>query len=135
MKQAPWRRFMTKQLLKDSMGWGFVLWLIGYLLGILLFFLLPPSLIGWAITPVGIIITLWILLKRVKSNSFWYYGTLALVWTVIAIGCDYLFIVKAFSPPDGYYKLDVYLYYFTTFLLPMMIGWWKTQRLTTRTVA
>jgi hypothetical protein len=118
---------MTKQLLKDSVGWGFVLWLIGYILGIFLFLVLPPSLIGWAIMPVGIIMTLWVLLKRVRSNSLWYYGTLALLWTSIAVACDYLFIVKAFSPPDGYYKLDVYLYYLLTFVLPLTIGWWKTR--------
>ena len=48
---------MTAQLLKDSLGWGFVLWLVGYVLGLALFFALPPSLIGWAIMPVGIALT------------------------------------------------------------------------------
>ncbi len=120
---------MSKQLLKDSLGWGFVLWLIGYILGILLFFVLPPSLIGWVIMPVGLVITLWVLLRRVKANLLQYYAILALAWTVIAVVFDYLFIVKAFSPADGYYKLDVYLYYALTFLAPPVVGWWKTSRL------
>lgn len=34
-------------------GWGFVLWLIGYALGIMLFAFVRPSLIGWIITPFG----------------------------------------------------------------------------------
>jgi hypothetical protein len=119
---------MSKQLLKDSLGWGFVLWLIGYILGIFLFFLLAPSLIGWVIMPVGIIITLWILLRRVNANLLQYYVILALVWTAIAVVFDYLFIVKAFSPADGYYKLDVYLYYTLTFMTPLVVGWWKTSR-------
>ncbi len=118
---------MNKQLLNDSLGWGFVLWLIGYILGIFLFFVVPPSLIGWVIMPIGIIMTLWILLKRVKANLLQYYVIMALVWTVMAVVCDYLFIVKAFSPPDGYYKLDVYLYYTLTFIAPLAVGWWKAS--------
>ena len=120
-------RFGTqaRPLLKDSLGWGFVLWLVGYVLGIILFFVLPPSLIGWAITPVGIVLILWILLKRVRASLLRDYVILAFVWTAIAVVCDYLFIVKAFNPPDGYYKLDVYLYYALTFIAPLAVGWWK----------
>jgi hypothetical protein len=118
---------MSRQLLKDSLGWGFVLWLIGYILGIFLFFVVPPSSIGWMIMPVGIIITLWILFRRVNANLLQYYVILALVWTAIAVVFDYLFIVKAFSPADGYYKLDVYLYYTLTFMTPLVVGWWKTS--------
>jgi hypothetical protein len=119
---------MSKQLLKDSLGWGFVLWLIGYILGIFLFFVVPPWSIGWMIMPVGIIITLWILFRRVNANLLQYYVILALVWTAIAVVFDYLFIVKAFSPADGYYKLDVYLYYTLTFVTPLVVGWWRTSR-------
>lgn len=119
---------MNKQLLKDSLGWGFILWLIGYVAGIVLFFVVPPSLIGWVILPVGLIITLWVLLKKVKGDTLQYYLMLAVVWTVIAIVFDYLFIVKAFNPPDGYYKLDVYLYYVLTFITPLIIGWWKKTK-------
>jgi hypothetical protein len=31
-----------------------------------------------------------------------------------------------FHPPDGYYKPDVYLYYVSTFVLPLIVGWRKT---------
>jgi hypothetical protein len=41
---------------------------------------------------------------------------------------DYFFIVKAFNPPDGYYKLDVYVYYLLTFIIPVAVGWWKTSK-------
>jgi hypothetical protein len=119
---------MKKQLLKDSLGWGFVLWLIGYILGIILFFVLPPSLIGWFILPVGLIITLWVLLNKVKGDTMQYYLILAAVWTVLAVVLDYILIVKALNPADGYYKLDVYLYYALTLITPIVIGWWKTSR-------
>lgn len=119
---------INKQLLKDSLGWGFVLWLIGYIMGIVFFFVLPPTIIGWIILPVGLIITLWVLLKKVKGEALQYYLMLAIVWTGIAIVFDYLFIVKAFKPADGYYKLDVYLYYFLTFVTPLTIGWWRKTK-------
>ena len=119
---------MNKQSLIDSLGWGFVLWLIGYILGIILFFVLPPSLIGWFILPVGLIITLWVLLNKVKGDKLQYYLILAAVWTVIAVILDYFFIVKMLNPADGYYKLDVYLYYALTLITPLVIGWWiKTK--------
>ncbi len=120
---------MNKQLLKDSLGWGVALWFIGYVLGIILIFLLPVSLVGWVIMPIGIIITFWVLLKKVKDGSFQYYLILAVVWTAIAIVFDYLFIVKAFKPADGYYKLDVYLYYAITFISPLIVAWWKKKNL------
>ena len=120
---------MNKQLLRDSLGWGLALWFIGYVLGVILIFLLPAPLIGWIIMPIGIMITFWVLLKKVKDDSFQYYLILAFIWTAIAVVFDYLFIVKAFKPADGYYKLDVYLYYAITFVSPIIVAWWKKQNL------
>ncbi len=120
---------MNKRLLKDSLGWGLALWCIGYVLGIIFFFLLPTSMIGWVIMPIGVIITFLVLLKKVKADSLQYYLILAVVWTIIAIVLDYLFIVKTFSPADGYYKLDVYLYYAITFISPLVVAWWKKRDL------
>ena len=116
---------MSKQFIKDALGWGFLLWLIGYGLGMVLFSVVPLSMIGWVIMPIGTIITLWVLFKKVKANSFKYYVLLGLVWVLIAVVFDYFFLVKAFKPADGYYKLDVYLYYALTLMLPMIVGWRK----------
>jgi len=116
---------MTKQLIKDGFGWGIGLWAIGYILGIVLFMAVPPALLGWVIMPIGIVITLWVLLKKIKATSFNYYFLLAIIWTLIAIVFDYFFLVKVFKPADGYYKLDVYLYYLVTFALPLVVGWRK----------
>lgn len=113
---------MNKLLLKDILGWGFVLWLVGYILGIVLFVIVPNSLIGWIIMPIGTVITLWVLFKKVKSKTLKSYVILSLAWTLIAVVFDYIFIVKMFNPADGYYKLDVYLYYIITFMLPIIAG-------------
>jgi len=112
-------------LFKNALVWGFILWLIGYGLGIILFFFVPANLLGWAIMPIGILITLWVLFKKVGANSWRDYLILAIVWTLIAIICDYFFLVKLLNPADGYYKLDVYLYYIITFALPLIFYWNK----------
>lgn len=117
---------MNKQLLKDGFLWGFILWLIGYVLGIVLFMLVPANLIGWFITPIGIAITLWVLFKKVKSRSFGYFLNIGIIWTLIAVVFDYIFIVKLFSS-GSYYKLDVYFYYASAFVLPLLVGWYKSK--------
>lgn len=119
---------MTKQFVQDALGWGFVLWLIGYLLGIVLFPLVPNSIIGWVIMPIGIVLALWILVRKVSAKQFEYYLLLSVVWTLIAVVLDYFFLVKLFKPADGYYKLDVYLYYALTFILPLLVGLGKVAR-------
>lgn len=118
---------MNKKVFVDILGWGFLLWLIGYGLGIMLFVLVPPTVIGWIITPIGTAITLFVLFKKIRSTSFSYYLLISVSWLLIAVVCDYLFLVKAFKPADGYYKLDVYFYYFLTFALPILVGWRKSM--------
>jgi len=67
------------------------------------------------------------LFKKIAGDSFQYYFVLAVIWTLIAVAFDYVFIVKLFKPTDGYYKLDVYLYYVLTFVLPLIVGWRKQR--------
>lgn len=116
---------MTKQFLKDAFVWGSILWFIGYVLGIALFFIVPTSLIGWVISPIGILMTLWVVWKKVKGDSLRYYVFLGVVWALLAIIFDYLFLVLLFKPADGYYKLDVYVYYFLTLALPIL--WYRVD--------
>jgi len=120
---------MNKQLLKDTFGWGFLLWLVGYILGIVLFMVVPATLLGWIIMPMGILITFWVLFKKIKNQTLKYYLILAVVWTLIAIVFDYFFLVKVFKPADGYYKLDVYIYYLLTFGMPLVVGTIKQKKL------
>jgi hypothetical protein len=116
-----------RRVFVDSLGWGIALWLIGYVLGIVLFFVLPTSILGWFIMPVGVLITLWVLLTRIQAQTVGYFAILSVLWTVIAVVFDYLFIVLLFKPQDGYYKLDVYVYYLMTCVLPLAVGWWKSS--------
>lgn len=125
---------MDKKFLVDGFAWGVVLWFIGYVLGFVLFTLVPVGLIGWVIMPIGILITLWVLIKKISppegeasGPDIIYYLKIAIVWVLIAVVFDYLFLVLLLKPADGYYKLDVYFYYATTFALPLIVGFFKTK--------
>lgn len=112
---------MKKHFFKNAVGWGILLWLFGYILGIILFMFIPESYLYLIIMPLGTALTLWVLFKKVKSKSFHYYFWLAVIWTLIAIVFDYLFLVKLFNSTN-YYSFHIYLYYFLTFALPIFIG-------------
>jgi len=119
---------MSKQFLKDALSWGFVLWLIGYALGFILFAFVPAFLIGWFIMPIGTVITILIAFKKIKGTTLQYFLAVAAVWTMIAVVFDYFFLVKVLNPAGGYYKLDVYIYYILTFVIPMIAGLVKTRQ-------
>ena len=111
----------------NTVMWGFILWLFGYILGFVFFAIAPRDMIGWYVMPFGIAATLWVLIKMIKREEFKCYIGLGVIWTIIAVVLDYFFIVKMLKSPD-YYKLDVYLYYMLTFVLPVAVGWYKFNR-------
>lgn len=115
-------------LIVDGFGWGFALWLFGYLLSVALFFVVPVAMIGWVITPVAVFVTAWVLLTRVRVVSIGAHAVVGLVWAMIAVVLDYAFIVWLLAQADGYYRTDVYLYYALTLAMPPAIGWWKRTR-------
>ncbi|MEI7451854.1 MAG: hypothetical protein WCK37_01475 [Candidatus Falkowbacteria bacterium] len=121
---------MTKnkgKIFLNTVFWGFILWLFGYILGFLFFALVPKNVIGWYIMPFGLAATLWVLLKKIKREEFMCYIGLGVIWTIMAIALDYFFLVKLLKAVD-YYKLDVYLYYFLTFALPVAVGMYRFNK-------
>jgi len=112
---------MLKTIIKDTVGFGLLLWIVGYVLGIVLFFLVPSSQIGWYILPIGLVFSLWILFRKIRRVALGYSMLIAVIWTLIAVVLDYFFIFLALHPVDGYYKLDVYLYYLLTFCIPFFV--------------
>jgi hypothetical protein len=115
-----------KKILLNTLSWGFLLWLFGYVLGFVFFAFVPKDAIGWFILPFGVAATLWVLFKKIERESFGCYIGLGVFWTVMAAMLDYVFIVKMLKSA-GYYKLDVYVYYALTFLLPVAAGWFKLK--------
>ena len=111
----------------NTIFWGFILWLWGFILGIIFFAFVPKESIGWYILPLGIVATFWVLFKKIKRKSFVCYIGLGVFWTIIAVVLDYIFIVMLFKT-GSYYKPDVYIYYILTFLLPVLTGLYKMNK-------
>jgi hypothetical protein len=116
-----------KKIFLNTVWWGFVLWLFGYALGMIFFAFVPKDMIGWLITPFGVAATIWVLLKKIKRESFQCYIGLGVIWLLLAVILDYVFLVKLLNA-TGYYKLDVYFYYFITLTLPIAVGWYKFSK-------
>lgn len=95
-----------KQILLNTLFWGFILWLFGYVLGIVFFAFLPKEQIGFYVLPLGLALTLWVLFEKIKREEFMCYIGLGIIWTILAVLLDYLFIAKLFKSAD-YYKPDV----------------------------
>lgn len=113
---------------RDMIGLGVFLWLIGYIASITLFFSPFALYMGWIITlvftPVVIVLTWWWFRKRKLPLS--YYVRVGLAWTIIAVVFDYLFIVLLFHATT-YYGIDVLLYYCLIFLIPVGVGLYLTR--------
>lgn len=110
----------------NTISWGFLIWLFGYVLGIVFYAFVPKETLGWYVLPLGVIVTLWVLFRKIKRESFACYIGLGVIWMIMAIVLDYIFLVKLFRSTD-YYKPDVYLYYILTFTLPVTVGWYKNE--------
>lgn len=113
--------------IKDALCLGTFLWLIGYLASLVLFFTPFVENMGWILTafftPVTIAITWWWF--RLRGLPLIYFVKVGIVWVVIAVVLDYLFIVLLFQ--TTYYSLHVFLYYALTFLIPVGIGLYLTR--------
>jgi hypothetical protein len=116
------------QRIKDTAGAGILLWLIGYLASLALFFSPFAGIMGWVLiaifTPVTIAITWWWFTGRDLSLS--YYAGVGIAWTAVAVVLDYLFIVLLFH--TAYYGPDVFVYYALTFLIPVGVGLIRLRR-------
>ncbi len=124
-------KFMSsnqKKIILNTFFWGFILWLFGYVLGIIFFAFVPQEVLGWYIMPFGLAATLWVLFKKVTRESFVCYVGLGVVWLILAVVLDYIFLVKMLAAVN-YYKLDVYVYYLTTLILPILVGWYKIRKI------
>jgi len=120
------------QQIKDTAGLGILLWLIGYITSLVLFFSPFAGIMGWILisvfTPVTVAVTWWWF--RARDLSLLYYAGVGIAWTAIAIVLDYLFIVLLFQAT--YYGPDVFVYYAITLLIPVLVGLVNRRRSATQ---
>ena len=114
-----------KPWITDTLGLGTLLWLIGYLSSLVLFFTPYAGIMGWILiaifTPVTIAVAWW-WFGRKGFHSLYYYIGVGAAWTLIAVVFDYLFIVQLFQAT--YYEPDVFVSYAVTFLIPVFVGFY-----------
>ncbi len=112
-----------KTRIADTLLLGSAIWLLGYIISIVLYGFVPSSLLGWVLFVLLTPVTIYIAYLRFKKRkeTLAYYAMVALVWVVLAMILDYLFIVMAFNN-QSYYKADVFVYYLVTFLVPFVVG-------------
>jgi hypothetical protein len=117
-----------QQQIKDAAGLGTLLWLIGYLTSLALFFSPFAGIMDWILiavfTPITVAITCWCF--RERNLTIQYYAEIGIAWTAIAVVLDYLFIVLLFQA--SYYGPDVFVYYTLTFLVPVGVGLVKLRK-------
>ncbi len=109
---------------KDTAGIGILLWIIGYVASMALYFTPLAGSMGWVIaavlTPVTVLVAWWWFANRDRL-PLCYYAGVGVSWTVIAVVLDYFFIVRLFNA-TSYYAPDVFLYYALMFLIPVGVG-------------
>ncbi len=107
----------------DTLGWGFMLWVLGFALGMMLFPFVPVERLGWFISPVMFVVTVWVAIKRLRGSGEKpnYFILVGMSWLLIAVLFDYLFLVKAFVV-QNYYDADIFVYYGLSLLIPIVMG-------------
>ena len=118
-----------KSRMIDIFVFGILIWLMGYIASLILFSFVPNNILGWILCIIFTPITFIIAYYRFRNRNlglFCYFMT-GVFWALIAIILDYIFIVKLFNAV-GYYKLDVFVYYSITFLIPLIIGLSKIKK-------
>jgi hypothetical protein len=107
----------------DTLLLGAALWLLGYLASMILYSVVPYTLLGWVLSAILTPITLCIAYLRFnhRKDTAPYYVKVGVVWALVAIILDYIFLVRLLNLA-GYYKLDVFIYYIAMFLIPLAIG-------------
>lgn len=108
--------------------WGFGLWAFGYILGMMLFTLVPVEYIGLIISPIALVLALWVCWRRFsrKGDNTLYLLAIGAAWLLMAFSLDYIFLVQAFNV-QNYYDYDILFYYLATLLLPFIIGRWGAR--------
>ena len=116
----------------DTVGWGIILWAAGYILGMMLFAFVSPAIIGIIISIIMFPVTIYVAWRQLRQSNQAksYFFLVGLVWATIAIVFDYVFLVKAFSP-ENYYDADIFVYYSTAFLIPVIVGLLANRKSTT----
>ncbi|VVB77072.1 Uncharacterised protein [uncultured archaeon] len=90
----------------------------------MLFFTPLRDVMGWILFAIFAPVTICVAYLRFKNRKMAlpYYASVAGTWLAMAVCLDYIFIVVPYAQA-GYYGPDVFAYYATTFLIPLLVGY------------
>jgi len=132
-KGESWR---TRQTVVDTLGLGFLAWLIGYAMGFWIITLpgypdvmqQPPMLAGFGLLIAAVTggLAFWRFHAR-RGLSKRYAAAIGAAWLGVAVVGDFLFIVLLFNA-WSYYRPDIALYYALTLIVPVVAAQLASRR-------
>ncbi len=121
-----WVNQHARQVLIDTVGLGFLVWLIGYAMGFVIITLpgypdvmQQPAVLAVFGTVMAVVtggLAFWRF--RGRRGATWGYACgVGASWLAVAVVCDFVFIVLLFGAWN-YYRLDIAVYYAVTLVAP-----------------
>ena len=124
------------QKLVDTIGFGFLLWLIGYFMGFFIItipgypqIMTAPVILTAFSLAVGLVTAAFAYVRfRKRREISWLYAFLVgIAWTILAIVLDFIFIVLLFNAPN-YYRPHIFIYYAFTLVVPSAVAKYSSRQ-------
>lgn len=115
---------MKKYALVDTLVYGLVIWLVGFVLGMVLFPFVEISVMGWILMPVTLIVALFLSMRIRRKRSAAAVSTfigVGLSWVALSLILDYAILVKGYSA-ENFYDVDIIIYYIGVLLIPIIVS-------------
>lgn len=113
---------MKKYALVDTLIYGLVIWLVGFVLGMVLFPFVEISVMGWILMPVTLIVALLLSLRirrKRSAGAVSYFIGVGLSWVALSLILDYAILVKGYDA-ENFYDVDIIIYYVGVLLIPIL---------------
>jgi len=124
------------QKLVDTIGFGFLMWLIGYFMGFFIITIpgypevmtIPVILTAFSLA-VGLVTAAFAYVRfRKRREVSWIYAFLVgITWTILAIILDFILIVLLFNAPS-YYRSHIFIYYAITLVVPSAVAKYSSRQ-------
>ncbi len=124
------------QKLVDTIGFGFLLWLIGYFMGFFIITIpgypeimtIPVILTAFSLAVALVTAAFTYVRFRKRREVSWLYAFLVgITWTILAIVLDFIFIVLLFNAPS-YYRPHIFTYYAITLVVPSAVAKYSSRQ-------
>ncbi len=114
---------MNKKHIIDTLGYGLMYWMIGFILGMIFLIFVPIRYVGWPILAIMFPLMIFLTMVRFEARTkpIYYYFVTGFVWLGVIALLDYLIVMKGFGNMQ-YYDFDLYLTYALILIIPITYG-------------